>query len=130
MTTLDADALLAMVTQSYFANVDQKKLAPVLACFHPDATLTVQTDNLTHTGRDQGIARMFTDFFAAFPIIWHGDFEPVVDVGRQRVAVRFNALRGRSDGGEERAKNVNYFVFKDGKFQNVTIWMSDENPLR
>jgi len=130
MANLTADQLLARVTQDYFGNVDLKRLEPVLDCFHADATLTIQTDQLTHKGRDQDIKRMFTDFFEGFKVIWHGDFNPVIDEANQAVAVQFNALRVRHDDGEERATNCNVFRFKDGKFQAVTIYMSDENPLR
>ena len=83
MADLNADQLLAAVTDSYFGNADLKRLEPALACFATDATLTVQTDQLTHTGRDQDIKRMFTDFFAGFKTIWHGDFNPVIDVANQ-----------------------------------------------
>ena len=114
MTNLDHDQLLDMVIKSYFSKVDLKSLAEVTDCFLPDATLTIQTDNLTHYGRDRDIRRMFADFFKAFDVIWHGDFNPVVDVQRQAVVVQFNALRVRFDGGEERAKNVNVFRFADG----------------
>jgi ketosteroid isomerase-like protein len=130
MTRLTAQQLLDRVTKDYFGNVDAKRLEPALDCFQADATLTIQTDQLTHHGRDKDIKRMFTDFFAGFALIWHGDFNPVIDEANQAVAVQFNALRVRHDGGEERATNCNVFRFKDGKFQAVTIYMSDENPLR
>jgi len=130
MAELNAEQLLAAVTQGYFGNVDLKRLEPALDCFATDATLTIQTDQLTHKGRDQDIKRMFTDFFSGFKTIWHGDFNPVVDVANQAVALQFNALRVRHDDGVERAANCNVFRFKNGKFQAVTIFMSDENPLR
>lgn len=130
MTTFDHDQLLDMVVKSYFSKVDSKLLDEVIGCFLPNSTLTIQTDNLTHYGRDTEIRRMFTDFFKSFDVIWHGDFNPIVDVQRQAVVVQFNALRVRFDGGEERANNINVFRFEDGKFLAVTIYMSDENPLR
>ncbi|PPR78698.1 MAG: hypothetical protein CFH01_00853, partial [Alphaproteobacteria bacterium MarineAlpha2_Bin1] len=63
-------------------------------------------------------------------IIWHGDFQPIIDVQKQSIAVRFNALRLRYDGIEERATNINLFFLNEGKFSEVYIYMSDENPLR
>jgi hypothetical protein len=130
MADLNAAQLLVAVTEHYFGNVDLKRLELALDCFETDATLTIQTDQLTHNGRDQDIKRMFTDFLGGFKTIWHGDFNPVVDVANQSVAVQFNALRVRDDDGVERAANCNVFRFKNGKFQAVTIYMSDENPLR
>ena len=126
---LNERKLIDIVTQKYFSNVDLKRLDDVLNCFLPEATLAIQTDNLVHVGRDQEIRRMFADFFNAYKIIWHGDFKPIVDVDRQHVAIQFNALRLRFDGLEERAQNINIFKFQDNFFSNITIFMSDENPL-
>ena len=128
MTDLNASQLRAAVEQNYFGNVDMKFLESVLDCFHSDAMFTIQTANLTHTGTVE-IRRMFTDFFQAFRKIWHGEFQPVVDVERQEVAVRFIATRDTHDGEHQRAANCNFFRFEDGKIRSVTIFMSDENPL-
>tara|TARA_B100000700_G_C14816308_1_gene747685 strand:+ start:316 stop:708 length:393 start_codon:yes stop_codon:yes gene_type:complete len=130
MNKLNEEELYNIVTKSYFGNVDLKQLDGVLNCFAEDATLTIQTDNLTHHGKDKEIKRMFSDFFPAFDIIWHGDFQPIIDVQKQSIAVRFNALRLRYDGIEERATNINLFFLNEGKFSEVYIYMSDENPLR
>tara|TARA_B100001559_G_C16041972_1_gene412893 strand:- start:91 stop:483 length:393 start_codon:yes stop_codon:yes gene_type:complete len=130
MTKLNEKELYDIVTQSYFGNVDLKNLDNLLDCFSENASLTIQTDNLTHLGRDRDIKRMFTDFLPAFDLIWHGDFKPIIDVENQSIAVQFNALRLRHDGGEERATNINLFFIEEGKFSEVYIYMSDENPLR
>tara|TARA_B100001996_G_scaffold229843_1_gene177192 strand:- start:374 stop:766 length:393 start_codon:yes stop_codon:yes gene_type:complete len=130
MKTLNRDDLLNIVTKSYFGNVDLKKIDQVLECFTENAILTVRTDNLSHKGRNQDIQRMFTDFFKSFFVIWHGDFDPIIDEENQSVVIRFNALRLRFDGVEERAQNVNIFRFTDGKFSEIEIYMSDENPLK
>ena len=127
---LDEKSLINIVEQRYFSNVDLKRLDDVLSCFLPEATLTIQTDNLMHVGRDQEIRRMFTDFFDAYKIIWHGNFKPIVDVERQSISVQFNALRLRADGVEERAQNINIFKLQGEFFSKITIFMSDENPLR
>ena len=127
---LDEKSLINIVEQRYFSNVDLKRLDDVLSCFLPEATLTIQTDNLMHVGRDQEIRRMFTDFFDAYKIIWHENFKPIVDVERQSISVQFNALRLRADGVEERAQNINIFKLQGEFFSKITIFMSDENPLR
>ncbi len=128
MPDLNAAQLKGMVEQNYFGNVDNKFIESVMDCFHPDATLTIQTANLTHTGASE-IRRMFTDFFPAFQKIWHGDFSPVVDVEKQKVAIQFVATRDTFDGQHQRAENCNFFKFKDGKIESIVIYMSDENPL-
>ena len=126
---LNASQLRDMVENQYFANVDNKFLESVMTCFAPDSTLTIQTDNLTHIGSAE-IRRMFDDFFQAYRKIWHGEFRPVIDVDRQIVAIQFIATRDTFDGEHQRASNCNFFRFKNGKFDEVTIYMSDENPLR
>lgn len=129
MPLLNASQLRQMVEQRYFGNVDNKFLESVLDCFDPEATFTIQTDNLTHTGV-AGIRRMFSDFFQAYSKIWHGEFQPVVDVERQTVAVQFIATRDTFEGRHQRALNCNFFRFKDGRISSVTVYMSDDNPLK
>ena len=46
---------------TYFDAVDAKDVEAIVAHFADDATLTIQTANITHTGKDE-IRRMFTDF--------------------------------------------------------------------
>jgi len=128
MPNLNATQLREMIEQKYFGNVDMKFLESVLDCFHVDATITIQTANLTHNGVGE-IRRMFSDFFQGYTKIWHGDFQPVIDVERQEAAVRFIATRDLQNGEHQRASNCNFFRFQDGKIKSVTIFMSDENPL-
>lgn len=129
MTRLSADELTGAVMHGYFEKVDRKELADVLAGFSPGATLTVQTDSVTFEGRDTGIKEMFGGFFEAYASVSHNGIELVVDEGRQRVAAQFDAVRTTHDGKEETASNCNFFRFKDGKIDQVFIYMSDENPL-
>ena len=128
MPDLNATELRVMVEQKYFGNVDMKFLEAVLDCFHVDATMTIQTANATHNGVAE-IRRMFRDFFRSYTKIWHGDFQPVIDVERQEVAVRFVATRDLESGEHQRALNSNFFRFEGGKIKSITIFMSDENPL-
>jgi hypothetical protein len=128
MTMLNASQMREIVEQKYFGNVDMKFLESVLDNFAKDATLTIQTANLTHNGV-ANIKRMFTDFFQGYAKIWHGEFRPVIDVERQTVAIQFVATRDTFDGRHERALNCNFFRFENGKIKSVTIYMSDENPL-
>ena len=128
MPNLNSIQLRDMVEAKYFGNVDNKFLESVAECFHSDANFTIQTANLTHSGIAE-IRRMFTGFFQGYRKIWHGDFQPVIDVERQTVAVQFVATSDTFDGEHQRATNCNFFRFEDGKIKSVTIYMSDENPL-
>lgn len=128
MAALTAEGLINMVENKYFANVDGKNLEPAVACFTPDATLTVQTAKVTHSGHDE-IRRMFTDFMASTKTIYHGDFSHVVDVENQCIASQFIAKNDYDDGRHVAMRNCNFFRLEDGRFKTVTIYMSDESPL-
>ncbi len=128
MPNLNAAQIRDMVEQRYFGNVDNKFIESVMDCFNTQATLTIQTADLTHTGADE-IRRMFTDFFQAYRTIWHGEFRIIIDVERQTAAIQFIATRDTFDGEHQRASNCNIFEFKDGKIDSIAIYMSDKNPL-
>lgn len=128
MTKLTRAQLIDMVQVRYFGNVDAKRLDATLACFHPDATLGVQTANVTHEG-EAAIRRMFADFFGSTRTIHHGDYSHVVDVEGQCIASQFVARNSYGDGRKVEMRNCNFFVLKDGRFAHVTIYMSGANPL-
>lgn len=121
MQKLSTVQLREMVESKYFGNVDQKFLSSVMACFLPDATLTIQTANLTHNGAGE-IRRMFDTFFHRYRKIWHGDFHWTVDVEKQKVAVQFVATRDTHDGEHQRALNANFFEFDNGMIKTITIY--------
>jgi len=128
MVALTAEGLIEMVEIKYFANVDQKNMAAVVDCFTPDATLTIQTADVTHSGHGE-IRRMFNDFLGSTKTIYHGDFRHVVDVDNQCIASQFVAKNSYDDGRQVEMRNCNFFRLEDGLFKTVTIYMSDESPL-
>ncbi len=128
MSTLTRAQLIELVETHYFGNVDAKRLEPALACFLPDATLTVQTAGVTHAGT-AAIRRMFADFFDSTKSIYHGDYRHVVDVEGQCIASQFIARNVYGDGRTVEMRNCNFFEMKDGRFARVTIYMSGANPL-
>ncbi len=130
MADLTAEQLVALVERDYFGNVDAKNLDGVLAALAPEARLTVQTAFVTHEGRDTGIRRMLTDFFAAFSEGWHGDFAHVVDVPNQRVASRFDVRLVDPAGKAATASNANFFQMHDGLIAEIFVYMSIENVLK
>ncbi len=125
---LDRKALIALVEDRYFFNVDNKNVEPAVACFAADAELRVQSAHVSHTGHGQ-IRRMFKDFMAATKTIYHGDFSHVVDVDNQWIASQFVARNDYDDGRRVEMRNCNFFQVEDGRFKRVTIYMTDENPL-
>ena len=125
---LSREELIALVEDAYFANVDNKNVDPVVACFAGDAELRIQSAKVSHTGHDQ-IRRMFNDFMGATKIIYHGEFTHVVDVENQCIASQFVARNDYDDGSHVEMRNCNFFRIEDGRFKRVTIYMTDENPL-
>ncbi len=128
MPNLNAEALIELVETKYFRNVDNKNLDAVIACFAPDASLTVQTAHVTHQGHDE-IRRMFADFMGSTEVIYHGDYSHVVDADNQLIASQFVARNKYNDGSRIEMRNCNFFVVENGVFKRVTIYMSGENPL-
>ena len=128
MTLLSSAELIELVEKKYFANVDGKNLPEAVKCFATDATLTIQTAQITHSGHDE-ITRMFNDFMSTTKTIYHGDFSHVVDENNQLISSQFLAANNYEDGSSVSMRNCNFFEIKNGVFQKVTIYMSDENPL-
>jgi len=120
---------LAAAPQSYFDAVDAMDVDAVLAHFADDATLTVQTDNVTFDGAAE-IRRMFTDFFDASVTIRHEIRNIVVEVAAGKVATEQGYIGELRDGTRNDMHNCNFFSFDEqGKFSRVIIWMAGANPL-
>lgn len=120
--------LIDLATQKYFANVDAKNLTAALDCFHDEALFCVQTAFTRHSGKAE-IARMFEDFFAGYAKIVHKDFTCTVDEKNGRIAACFEAVLTGHDGSITRLFNTNFWRVRDGKFQEVYVYMSGANPL-
>jgi hypothetical protein len=125
---LNEAELIDLVENKYFANVDLKNCEKVVQCFSKDSKLTVQTAHVSHNGHDQ-IRRMFTDFMESTEVIYHGDFTHIIDVPNQSIASQFLAKNLYKDGSKISMLNCNHFIIKDGLFNEVTVYMSGENPL-
>ena len=126
--TLSRAALVTLATQDYFGRVDAKDMAGTLACFHDEALLCVQTSFVRHAGKAE-IGRMFADFFGAYQSIVHRDFTCTVDARHGRIAASFEAVLTAADGRVTRLRNTNFWRVRDGRFQEVHVYMSGENVL-
>ncbi len=121
---------LASLPDTYFKAVDAMDVDAILAHFADDATLTVQTDNVTFTGADE-IRRMFTDFTGGSKSIFHEIKNIVVEPDTGKVATEQSYIGELVDGTKNDMHNCNFFdVGPDGKFSRVIIWMAGTNPLR
>ncbi|WP_417592221.1 nuclear transport factor 2 family protein [Parasphingorhabdus sp.] len=125
---LSRSELIELATQTYFANVDAKNMEAALACFHDEALFCVQTSFTRHSGKAE-IRRMFEDFFGAYETIVHRNFTCTVDEANGRIAASFVAELTDADGGVTLLNNTNFWRIRDGKFQEVYVYMSGANVL-
>lgn len=126
--SLDRDGLIKLALHDYFASVDAKDMERTLACFHDTALFTVQTSFTRHIGKAE-IRRMFEDFFAGYATIVHKDFTCTVDAANGRISASFEAVLTGHDGTITSLHNTNFWRVRDGKFQDVTVYMSGANVL-
>lgn len=120
--------LIEFATKTYFGNVDAKNMDAALACFHDEALFCVQTSFTRHAGKAE-IKRMFEDFFGAYETIIHRDFNCTVDEANGRIAASFVAELTDADGNVTLLNNTNFWRMREGKFQEVYVYMSGENVL-
>ena len=125
---LSRDELIDLATHKYFASVDAKNIDATLACFHDEALFCVQTAFARHSGKAE-LRRMFEDFFGAWQTIVHHDFTCTVDEPNGRIAASFEAVLTGHDGSITRLHNTNFWRIREGRFQEVYVYMSGENPL-
>jgi len=125
---LSRDELIQLATETYFSNVDAKNMEAALDCFHDGALFCVQTDFTRHSGKEE-IRRMFEDFFDAYKTIVHRDFTCTVDEANGRIAASFVAELTDAAGDVTLLNNTNFWRVRDGKFQEVYVYMSGANVL-
>lgn len=124
---LSRDALVDLALQKYFASVDRKDLDAVMACFHDTSSVCIQTAFTRHSGTAE-LRRMYQDFFDSWDVIVHKDFTCTIDEANGRIAASFEAVLTK-DGEKTQLFNTNFWRVRDGKFQDIYIYMSGANPL-
>ena len=120
--------LIELATKTYFGSVDAKNLEATLECFHEEALFCTQTSFTRHAGKLE-IRRMFVDFFNSYQTIIHRNFTCTVDVTHGRIAASFVAELHNADGHVTQLDNSNFWRIRDGKFQEVYVYMSGANVL-
>ena len=125
---LQASELIALA-ERYFAAVDRMDKAATLACFASDARFSIATYSNVYQGRDTEIAGMFKRLNERYAKVWHGDFDHVTDVPKQRIASRFRVENITHEGQKMVKNNCNFFRVQDGLFNEVFVYMSGDNSL-
>jgi len=121
--------LVDMVEHQYFRNVDEKNLDGVLDCFNKDAVFTIQSSGTVHEGRDDGIKEMFENLFDNYDRTIHRHFHHIADPPNSRIASQFTVDFWEPGEDTYYYTNCNFWYLEDGKFQEVYVYMSDENVL-
>jgi len=123
------DKQLVELAERYFAAVDRMDVAATLAFFAPDATFTIATYDTAYKGRDTEIKAMFERLYARYAQLWHGDFDHLAQPP-DRIASRFRVRNSTREGEQLYKNNCNFFRVRDGRFDEVFVYMSGENSLR
>lgn len=126
--SLSRAELIELATKRYFANVDAKDMEATLDCFHDESLFCIQSSFTRHNGKSE-IRRMFEDFFAGFQTIVHKDFVCTVDQANGRISASFEAVLTGHDGSVTSLSNTNFWRVRDGRFQEVYVYMSGANVL-
>lgn len=126
--SLNRVELIDLAITRYFANVDAKNLDAVMACFHENATITIQSAFVVHNGK-ANIRRMFSDFMGTYKTIIHKDFHCTADERNGRIAASFVAQNEDHEGNWTTLNNTNFWRIRGDRFQEIYIYMSGANPL-
>ena len=124
-----ARAALIDLAERYFAAVDSMSVERVLEFFHADAVFLVPTFEARHSGRDGAIRTMFERLYSRYARVWHGGFRHVVDAESGLIASRFRVENTAHDGRLTSKSNSNFFIVREGRFDEVAVYMSGDNSL-
>ena len=113
---------LTECVERYFACVDRKDLAGVLATMTADCVVEYVSDGSRFEGRDAGVKAYFEKRNAQVVQSWHGNFRHAADVAAGRVATRFDVRRTDHGAPERGSDNINFFEFDGGKIRRIAVW--------
>ena len=119
MVTLRRAQIVNLVEQSYYSNIDFRRLGTVLDCFAHDAVLSV--DGRRHRGRDGEIKQYLERMRADYSTIRHELSGHVVDEAAQRSTCRFILRLEDAEGRTQETGGRAEFRLENGKLAAVTI---------
>ena len=119
---LDRAALIDLAVQRYFLACNQGDLDTVLAAFARDCRVRFASAEFEYRGAN-ALEAHFKEFSETFSVIDFHDFESLVDVEAQSIAVRFEVELVDRQGQSTVMQNCNFFkVNDDGLFSDVMIY--------
>lgn len=126
---LSRKELIDLIEHRYFGVMDRKRLDETLACLAPDCVWNIYPAGLQLKGRDGEIRAAFEDAFQRYPMMWHGNFDWIVDEEAQRVAALFDVRLVDSRGQETNMSNAKIFRVEDGCFKRLDLYFSTAAPI-
>jgi hypothetical protein len=136
-TSRDYDYYVNLVEEDYFGSVSREDVAAALACFTPDAKVTIYHGDAPERrfamapGDGESPLRDFYGHLLANYMPRFSGFCHFVDVPGERCAATFDvALAPKPgsaylDAGTRRLKNCNFFRCRDGKICEMIIYYAD-----
>jgi ketosteroid isomerase-like protein len=134
--SLSRDEWIELIEERYFGSLTRGDIASALACFAPDAVVTVRHgDSLPRTFRNDGegadaLRRFFEHLLANYEPSFT-DFVHYVDADNERCASRFTVRLTVRPGsaaaaaGDQELKNCNFFDLEDGRISEMLIYYTN-----
>ncbi len=133
---LSRDECIELIEERYFGSVSRGDVDAALACFTPDALVTIRHGDaaprtFTADGEGSDALRGFLEHLLANYEPSFTDFVHYVDTEDGRCASRFTArLTARTDSanaaaGDQELKNCNFFDLEDRRVSEMLIYYSN-----
>ncbi|MEM7278400.1 MAG: nuclear transport factor 2 family protein [Pseudomonadota bacterium] len=119
---LDRTALVDLAVQRYFVACNKGDLETVLATFAPDCRVRFASGEFEYRGAE-ALEAHFNEFRETFSVIDFHDFESLVDIEKQSIAVRFEVTLVDQQGDTTTMRNCNIFkVNNKGLFSDIVVY--------
>lgn len=125
----ERESLIDLVLNRYFARLDARDFDAALACFHEDARFTILPAGLVASGR-AAIRSRLEDILARHASVERKPQHIAVDLSTGCVIVGFHAIFTSHDGQRHAMNNVNVWQVRDGRFSDVTVYVSDNGFMK
>ena len=113
---------------TYFEGVDTKDFHKIKETLDKNCRITVETHGIELIGYFE-IQAMFLNLWGEHLSVQHKDFKFVEDPKLNKIATQFNAVNTLNNGKTVKKSNCNFFLVKENKFKEISIYMAGKNTL-
>ena len=119
---LDRETLIDLAVQKYFVACNRGDLNTVLGTFASDCRIGFASADFEYRGTE-ALEAHFKEFRDTFSVIDFRDFDTLVDVDAQSIAVRFEVELVDQQDQSTVMQNCNFFtVNADGLFSEIMVY--------